>query len=346
MKKLLLGILATLTTSTSLANSELAKDQLPALKAISAQQKKLAPAFPDKFNTVNLDKTLTKKSLKITTGGQDGNGGDAVVNGETVSLLDLVEPGYKVLSLTPYWSVISEKIRFFVFQTGVPASSRQFTWLLTSQDLEDIQDEGIIRYQGPGELKQIAIQKDDVVVINEPLFLELTKQGKGAALIVHEILISALLDAGYDLTSPTGTAPIREMVNLLFTDNFHAAAPGFYKRILKKLPLAEISATAQGFNVAVPTTSFSFLFPVTYKIVEPRVLIGNEYFKITNSSLKFAVCAHIGFTMNIYTNESVITKPSAMNELGVQITSEVKDDIEKVWLKEKAPYIKEIICNY
>ena len=350
MKTLIfLGILSVISIARAETPFTSENTSVPTITLKEAQRNSFS--FSNQVTLANQGKIKNLKATKMIRGGQDGNGGDAVVRGRRVSLLDLMEPGDKILSLKqePYIETVEQKMDFFVYQTGLPPSTRELTWVLTSQDLDDIQDEGVIRYQGPGELKQLAIQKDDVIVINEKLFLKLKEQGK-AALIVHEMVISALLEAGYDLSSPVGKGPIRQIVNLLFTENYMDATPGFYKKILNQLPLSEDSATVQGFNIATPTHAFSinnrYNFRQNFKISNPRILVGNKYFKISAHSLgSLFICPQFGFKMP-NSGGDMETAPSLMDEVAIRVNDHGTRGRTQVLLKKDEHYVKEIICSF
>jgi hypothetical protein len=84
-------------------------------------------------------------------------------------------------------------------------------WAFTQQELEDIRDEGLIRVTNPATKKQVAIQKDDLVVINKKEFDSMDNESK-AALKLHESVLCAMKTLNPDLLRSEGTAPIRYFV--------------------------------------------------------------------------------------------------------------------------------------
>lgn len=319
------------------------KLEMPKLSLQAPHQNQIKDKITQSIGT---KKENIKIEALLKNGGHDGNGGDAVVDNEKVSLLDLVEPGYKILALhqEPYLKTIQEKIRFFVFRLNIPLSAQSKTWILTSQDLSNIKDEGSIRYTGNGMLKQLAIQKDNVIVINEELFGKLDDQNK-AALIVHEILISAALDQGFDLNTKYGTAPIREVVNLLFNDNFLSVSGTFYLNLWKKLPVKVDSPASRGFNRVISKSAYAPDLQITFKIIEPRVVVGTKYYKISSFESAGLICEQIGFVWSSDTNYSVVRGEISTEELSVNIRSGTEEGLEFALTKPNYLYVREISCG-
>ncbi len=81
-------------------------------------------------------------------------------------------------------------------------------WAFTDLPLESIHDEGEIRISRPESKKQLAIQKDGLVVIQRQEFNELDNESK-AALFTHEALLYTVSVLNPDLIQQQGTSLIR-----------------------------------------------------------------------------------------------------------------------------------------
>lgn len=173
------------------------------------------------------------------TVGQEGHGGDVVVKDGKVRFLDLAENRpefYDPSKESYYFQSVSKKILFVWSKLAVSVVyPHQMTWIFTDEHLENIEDEGVIITKLDGSLEQVAVQKNNVVLINKPLFSKLSETDK-AALLVHEALIRAAIYAGLDLKSKVGTAPIRKIVAILFSENAEAVTNGYYQHIWNELP--------------------------------------------------------------------------------------------------------------
>jgi hypothetical protein len=84
-------------------------------------------------------------------------------------------------------------------------------WAFTSAPLEDVNDEGAIRIQNPQTKRQLAIQKDGLVIISQTEFDLLDNVSK-AALKLHEDTICAIKAMNPSVIDLQGTAPIRYFV--------------------------------------------------------------------------------------------------------------------------------------
>jgi hypothetical protein len=81
-------------------------------------------------------------------------------------------------------------------------------WAFTDSDLENIQDEGILRIPNPETKRQLAIQKDGLVVINKKEFYLLDKDGK-VGLFFHEAVLRTLLLLNPKHIEENGTENVR-----------------------------------------------------------------------------------------------------------------------------------------
>lgn len=172
--------------------------------------------------------------------GQEGHGGDVVVKDGKVRFLDLAEKSpefYDPSKESYYFESVSKKLLFTAWsKIGISVVyPHQMNWIFTNENLENIEDEGVIVTELEGSLKQIAVQKNNVVLINKPLFYQLSETDR-AALLVHEALIRAAINAGLDLKSKGGTAPIRKIVAIMFSENAESVTSGYYRNIWNELP--------------------------------------------------------------------------------------------------------------
>ncbi len=84
-------------------------------------------------------------------------------------------------------------------------------WAFTNSNLEDIKDEGVMRVFNPNTKRQVAIQKDGLVIINEKEFNLMDNDSK-AALKLHESALCAVKALNPELLEFHGTAPVRNFV--------------------------------------------------------------------------------------------------------------------------------------
>ena len=88
---------------------------------------------------------------------------------------------------------------------------RPLRWAWVNGNLEDIKDEGQIKFVDPSSKRQVAIQKDGIVFVNRHEFYAMDANSKGA-LKLHESLICAVNALNPNLITVNGTAPIRQVV--------------------------------------------------------------------------------------------------------------------------------------
>lgn len=100
-----------------------------------------------------------------------------------------------------------------VSQTGLTAG--EIIWMMTDKELEEIPDEGTIRLPDGTSKKQVAIQKNGVVLIYRPIFEKMDERNK-AALVLHELLLFAQMHGGAKDLLKNGTAGVRKVVYDLF----------------------------------------------------------------------------------------------------------------------------------
>lgn len=114
----------------------------------------------------------------------------------------------------------SEEIEMDI-KNGFLPKVQPLRWAFVDTDLETINDSGIIRVENPNSKKQLAIQKDSLVVINKKEFEKLDRESQNA-IFVHEAALYAVLKLNPSLVSSQGTAPIRTYVrNLIrYFDNW------------------------------------------------------------------------------------------------------------------------------
>jgi hypothetical protein len=90
-----------------------------------------------------------------------------------------------------------------------PVHGLHFAW--TVVPLEKVSDEGEIRLPSTVTERQLAIQKDGLVVVNKNEFRQIDSLSQGV-LKLHEGMICAILKLNPQLIASQGTAPIRSYV--------------------------------------------------------------------------------------------------------------------------------------
>lgn len=111
--------------------------------------------------------------------------------------------------------------RISVSYTSLTAG--EIIWMMTDKELEEIPDEGTIRLPDSSGKKQVAIQKNGVVLIYRPIFEKMDERNK-AALILHELLLFAQMHGGANDLLKNGTAGVRKVVYDLFNE-FYVEIP-------------------------------------------------------------------------------------------------------------------------
>ncbi|MNK51261.1 hypothetical protein D3C87_701590 [compost metagenome] len=99
-------------------------------------------------------------------------------------------------------------------KNGILPPITPLRWAYVNIDLEDVDDAGIIRITNPKTLKQLAIQKDGLVVINKAEFQKLDNESKDA-LFLHEAVLYAVKKLNPSLLERNGTAQVRSYVRNL-----------------------------------------------------------------------------------------------------------------------------------
>jgi hypothetical protein len=175
-------------------------------------------------------------SFAQRSGGADTGGGDAVTSptGQR-SLLDLVEKDSDLQPFVFEAAKYEDRFGYLIDRIGqgdtlnigsvldlIPRSvmsplsfclheSAGLRWAFTKAPLEEIRDEGIVRYSNIGSKHQLAIQKDNLVLVNSDEFAALDDMSK-AALKFHEGLFCAAKVFNPYLHSQKGTEVIRKVV--------------------------------------------------------------------------------------------------------------------------------------
>lgn len=85
------------------------------------------------------------------------------------------------------------------------------SFYFTQKELKDVPDEGTIRVGSPYSKVQIGMQKDGVILINEPAFKKLDDRNK-TAFLLHEYVLFATLQYNPQILKDKGTEPIRTYV--------------------------------------------------------------------------------------------------------------------------------------
>lgn len=109
---------------------------------------------------------------------------------------------------------ISKRIWEENLRNGVFPELKPLRWAFTESFLEDVTDEGIIRVENPKTKRQVAVQIENLVVINKTEFHLMDAESKDA-LFVHEAVLYAIKKLNPELIKQKGTAPLRAYVNAL-----------------------------------------------------------------------------------------------------------------------------------
>jgi hypothetical protein len=97
----------------------------------------------------------------------------------------------------------------FMENPNTKLAALRYAWV--TEPLENIRDQGVIRYTNPQTKRQVALQKDGLVFINRSEFKIMDDTSK-AALKLHEGTICAVKAMNPALLENQGTAPIRYFV--------------------------------------------------------------------------------------------------------------------------------------
>lgn len=106
----------------------------------------------------------------------------------------------------------------------------QLVWIATQTPLENIPDEGVVRLADPSGKQQLAVQKDGVVMVYKPIFDRLDARNK-AALVLHEALLRMVLKINPSHYQKYGTSKIRELVKLVFSENWNQLPDSAVNRV-------------------------------------------------------------------------------------------------------------------
>jgi hypothetical protein len=99
-------------------------------------------------------------------------------------------------------------------QDGKLPEVKALLWAFTDIDLEELNDEGVIHLDDIATKKQVAIQKNNLVVISRQEFNKLDNESKDA-LFVHESVLYTVLKLNPKIIAEKGTEPVRTYVRQL-----------------------------------------------------------------------------------------------------------------------------------
>lgn len=161
-------------------------------------------------NTCEATNKIVNCAFKIVM--QIAYGAERLSNNQ-IGVYDLYSRNPKLLGIfamtNNYDVYIKANMKFGSLPKATPLK-----WAFTESRLEDIQDEGIIRIDNPETKKQLAIQKDGLVVISRKEFNGLDPLSKNA-LFVHESALYAAKLLNPKIIQGQGTAPVRLFVRRL-----------------------------------------------------------------------------------------------------------------------------------
>ena len=89
--------------------------------------------------------------------------------------------------------------------------AKELRWAFTEENLQDVNDTGIIRIVNPKSKIQLAVQKNGFVLVNKPEFQSLDAESR-AALKLHEAALYAVKLLNPELLDEKGTEPVRTYV--------------------------------------------------------------------------------------------------------------------------------------
>lgn len=115
----------------------------------------------------------------------------------------------------------------FIYQSLKIKPVTQLRWAFTENNLENLNDEGIIHIDNPKSKRQLAIQKGSLVVINKKEFMLLDEESK-QALFLHECVLRAVLLLNPQHIEKHGTEYVRAYVRnatKLFNDLSNGTVP-------------------------------------------------------------------------------------------------------------------------
>lgn len=98
-----------------------------------------------------------------------------------------------------------------VLEKRIDETGRVVRWVFVDFPLSELNDEGYIRLVDPSTKRQVAVQKDGVVIIHRAEYDLLDDESKGA-LFLHEGVLSSLLVLKPEIIAGNGTAPVRKIV--------------------------------------------------------------------------------------------------------------------------------------
>lgn len=222
---------------------------------------------------------LLSPTLVFAEGGNSGGGGgDAVQTKQGWTTLDLAEPSltasYFSMNQIAMQSKLnirrldeceakirnsqhhelfglgfgSEIIRTFIGFSRSSVLLKPLMWTTTNLPLAELRDEGAIRLADQNSTKQLALQKEGVVVVYKPIFEKLDDESK-SALYLHETLLKTVLEHFPENYQAYGTSEIRKLVQVLMSENFSAIPASVMIRfcgkngtVLRDIDIAKVGA--------------------------------------------------------------------------------------------------------
>jgi hypothetical protein len=102
-----------------------------------------------------------------------------------------------------------------LLQRRVQENGRVVRWVFVDFPLELLNDEGFIRLVDPVTKRQVAIQKDGIVIIQRAEYKLLDDESE-AGLFMHEGVLFSLLTLKPEIIAAKGTEPVRKIVRRMF----------------------------------------------------------------------------------------------------------------------------------
>lgn len=99
------------------------------------------------------------------------------------------------------------------------ALGKQMVWIETDLPLSNVDDEGVIRLLDLQTKTQVAIQKDNIVMVYAPIYKKMDAKNQ-AALVIHELVLRIVLRLNPNHYSQHGTSYIRQVVQAVMSPEF------------------------------------------------------------------------------------------------------------------------------
>lgn len=144
-------------------------------------------------------------------------------------------------------------------------------WAFVDFDLSDVGDTGVIHIDNPASKKQLAIQKDGLVLVNRKEFDSLDSESK-AGLKIHESALYAVIFLNPELIQAKGTESVRVFTRKLikFTKNKMASSLDQLKEAYGELGVSEKLMSLEVENAGMIKTNAKLIVAKDLPIIGGR----------------------------------------------------------------------------